>query len=157
MATTTTSTINNQVKSERAPQSADFQTPLTELFGNVIHTYTRAQAIDDGVLVDISSTAREAGFTCPVAITRAAWADCVEWTEADSKRQTYQDEDGRLWDVLWMASQAARRGGMETLYQLYRVPRGGRGCRPRLTTLKMLAGPGDNGELVITILMQNED
>ena len=157
MATKTTSTTNNQVKGERALQSADFQNSMTDLFGEPIYSYTREQAIDDGVLIDISSTAREAGFRCPVAITRAAWADCVEWDESDNKRQTYQDESGRLWDVLWMASQSARRGGMEKLFQLYRVPRGGRGYRPRLATLKMLAGPGDNGELVITILMQNED
>lgn len=128
-----------------------------ELFGEPIYSYSRSQAIEDGMLADISSTATRAGFSCPVAITRAAWEDCVEWSEADSKRQTHQDEAGRLWDVVWMAGQAARRGGMETLFQLYRVPRGGHGCRPRLTTLKMLAGPGDQGELVITILMPNED
>lgn len=33
---------------------------ITEVFGEVIHSYTRAQAIADGVLVDISETAREA-------------------------------------------------------------------------------------------------
>lgn len=130
---------------------------MTEIFGEPIHTYTRAQALDDGILVDVTAMAREAGFSCPVAISRAAWADCVEWTDADSKRQTYQDESGRLWDVIWMASRAARAGGMEKLFQLYRVPVGGRGVRPRLTALKMLAVPGDQGELVITILMPGED
>lgn len=135
---------------------ADFQSQMTDLFGELIYSYTREQAIVDGVLIDISSTAREAGFRCPVAISRSAWADCVEWDETDSKRQTYQDESGRLWDILWMASQAARKGGMEKLFQIYRIPRGGRGYRPRLATLKMLAGLGDNGELVITILMVGE-
>jgi len=130
---------------------------MTEIFGEAISTYTRKQAIEDGVLVDISEMAAEAGFNCPVAITRAAWADCVEWTEADSNRQTTQDESGRLWDVLWMAKLAARRGGSKTTYQFYRVPRGGRGIKPRLTALKMTAGPGDDGELVITIMMRNED
>jgi hypothetical protein len=127
------------------------------IFGEPIHTYSRAQAIEDGMLVDVSDTASEAGFRIPVAMTRAAWADCVEWTEADSHRQTHQDEAGRLWDVLWMAVRAARRGGSETLFQLYRVPRGGRGTRPRLTTLRMLCGPGDAGEPVITILLPGED
>jgi len=130
---------------------------MAKLFGEPIHVYTRAQGIEDGLLVDITEMAREAGFSCPVAITRAAWDDCVSWADNDNKRQTYQDEAGRLWDVVWMASRAARRGGMETLFQLYRVPRGGRGVRPHLATLKMLAGPGDNGELVITILMPSED
>ena len=63
----------------------------------------------------------------------------------------------RLWDVLWMASRAARRGGQEIRFQLYRVPRGGRGMRPRLVTLKVICGPGDEGEPVITIMLPGED
>lgn len=31
----------------------------------VVHAYTRAEAIEDGVLVDVSETAREAGFRVP--------------------------------------------------------------------------------------------
>ena len=60
-------------------------------FGNVISTYTRAQAIEDGVLVDAGSMAKEAGFNWPVALTAAAWADCVAWTEDDNRQQVYQD------------------------------------------------------------------
>jgi hypothetical protein len=131
---------------------------LVELFGEPISTYTRAQAIEDGVLVDVTETAKEAGFRFPVVMTRAAWEDCVSWSDEDNKRQTYQDEAGRLWDVLWMASVAARRnGGSELRFQLYRVPRGGRGVRLRLVTLRMLCGPGDDGEPVITISMLGED
>ncbi len=33
-------------------------------FGEVISTYTRAQAIEDGVLVDAGSMPTEAGFSC---------------------------------------------------------------------------------------------
>ena len=138
-------------------QTNDTPADLAEIFGEVISSYTRTQAIDDGILVDVSHTAQEAGFSFPVALTRAAWSDCVEWSEADSKRQTYQDESGRLWDVLWMASRAARRGGQEIRFQLYRVPRGGRGMRPRLVTLKAICGPGDDGEPVITIMLPGED
>jgi hypothetical protein len=39
---------------------------------DLIHSYSRAQAIADGVLIDVSATAREAGIRCPVALTRAA-------------------------------------------------------------------------------------
>lgn len=130
---------------------------LADIFGETIHIYTRAQAIEDGVLVEVSDTAREAGFRLPVAMSRCAWEDCVAWSQDDSKRQTYQDEAGRLWDVLWMASRAARVGGREIRFQLYRVPRGGRGTRPRLVTLNAICGPGDQGEPVVTILMPNED
>lgn len=132
---------------------------LDAIFGAPIYAYTRAQALEDGVLVDVTETAKEVGFRVSVAMTTAAWADTVEWTEADSKRQTSQDQSGRLWDVVWMAYLTVRRGGMESrkAFQLLRVPRGGRGVRPRLTTLHIHIGPGDNGEPVITIMQPHED
>ncbi len=132
----------------------------TELFGPVISAYTRTQAIEDGVLIDITDTAREAGFSCPVAITDGAWNECISWTDKDSKRQVHQDQSGRLWDVVWMAFIAIRsasNSGQQLLFRLYRVPRGGRKRKPRLTTLKLIAGPGDTGELVISIMLPNED
>jgi hypothetical protein len=131
---------------------------LREIFGEPIYTYTRLHAIQDGYLVDVTATAREAGFRFPVAMTRTAWEDCVAWTEEDSRRQVYQDEAGRMWDVWWMAVQAAKRGrGDQLTFQLYRVPRGGRGIRPRPTSLRMVIGPDDGGEAVITIMLPDED
>lgn len=127
---------------------------------DIIHSYSRAQAIDDGVLVDVSKTAGEAGFTVPVAISRAAWADCVEWTEeTDSRKNTIQDEGGRLWDVVFMARLAcrARNDSPRRLFALYRVPVEGRGVCPRRVTLAIHIGPGDFGEPVVTIMLPNED
>lgn len=124
----------------------------------LISIYTRAQAIADGVLIDITETAKEAGFTYSVAITIAAWSDCVAWSADDSERKdTHQDEAGRLWDVIWMLKIAARKGGERIYYQFYRVPREGKGRKARLTTLKAICGPGDNGEPVITIMLPTED
>jgi len=129
-------------------------------FGEVISTYTRAQAIEDGVLIDIGSMAQEAGFKWPVAVTSAAWADCIAWTEDDSDKQVYQDQSGRLWDVLFMASHAIRQGsssGDRLLFKLYRVRRDGYSKEAILATLKLIVGPGDQGEPVITILLPDED
>ena len=129
-------------------------------FGNVISTYTRAQAIEDGVLIDAGAMAREAGFKWPVALTAAVWADCVAWTEDDSRQQVYQDESGRLWDLAYMASHAIRvskRSGDRLLFQLYRVPRDGHSSEAVLVTLKLIVGPGDAGEPVVTILQPHED
>jgi hypothetical protein len=128
-----------------------------EFFGAPIHTYSRAQAIEDGVLIDCTEVAKEAGFRVPVAMTSAVWADCVEWAEADSQRQTYQDQSGRLWDVIWMAGLAARRGGAQAAFDVWRIPRGGREVRPGLAALSLVCGPGDHGEPVITILQLGED
>ena len=46
---------------------------IAAAFGPPISTYTRAQAIEDGFLVDVSETPREAGFKIPVALTRTVW------------------------------------------------------------------------------------
>lgn len=158
-----TTTTNPAIKSHTVdvpstPPEAHPRATLQECFGDPIHIYTRAQAIQDGYLVHVTETAKEAGFRFPVAMTRVAWEDCVAWTEDDSRRQVHQDEAGRLWDVLWMAAQAVKRAhGDRLTFQLYRVPRGGRGIRPRLTSLRMVIGPGDVGEPVITIMMPDED
>jgi len=130
-------------------------------FGPVIFSYTRAQALADGVLVEVTTMAKAAGFKWPVAMTRAVWEECVAWTEHDSEAQgVHQDQDGRLWDVLWMAHCAIRStktGGNELLYQLYRIPRDGNAREAELTTLKLVVGPGDHGEPVITLLQPDED
>lgn len=131
----------------------------------LIHSYTRAQAIGDGYLVDVSETAKEAGFRIPVALTRAVWEDCVEWGEEDTGRKGWpQDQSGRLWDVLYMAILAVRhsirRGepeGGRVPYQVLRVPRDGAGRRPRAVVLHVVIGGGDAGEPVITITQPGED
>jgi len=56
--------------------------------------------------ISVTRTAEEvgAGFIvlgAPVAISRAVWEECVEWTDRDSEHQTYQEQDARLWDVLF--------------------------------------------------------
>lgn len=130
-------------------------------FGEAIHVYTRAQAIADGILVEVPEDLdRDAGFRVPVALTRAAWLDCVTWSDQDSRRKggLPQDETGRLWDVLWMARSAARGvEGDQTPFRLYRVRREGRGVRPRLVMLVAHIGPGDEGEPVVTIMQPGED
>lgn len=120
---------------------------------DLMHAYTRAQALADGVLVDVSTLAREAGFKVPVALTAAVWADCVAWPKEDPR----QDEPGRLWDVLTMARLEARRhGNLQVVpFRVLRVPRGG--TQPALTQLTLHIGPGDAAEPVITILQPGED
>ena len=132
---------------------------------DLIHTYTHAQAIEDGYLVDVSETAKEAGFRIPVALTRTVWDDCVAWNEEDTHRKGWpQDESGRLWDVLFMAILAVRRSvrqgepeGGRVPYQVLRVPRSGAGRRPRTVVLHVVIGGGDDGEPVITIMQPGED
>jgi hypothetical protein len=121
-------------------------------FGDVISVYTRAQAIEDGVLVDVTDTARDAGLRIPVALTRAVWDRYVEVPEG----VICQDVAGRLHDVLWMLRMGikASHGGQEIRYRLH-VRNDNR--RPRLVTLKAVCGPGDDAEPVITVMLPEED
>ncbi|MES9874700.1 MAG: DUF6573 family protein [Candidatus Sedimenticola sp. 6PFRAG7] len=140
--------------------NTSINTDAESIFGDVIYTYTRAQAIEDGVLVEAGSMAQEAGFKWTVALTSAVWEDCVAWTDDDSRKKPFQDQSGRLWDVLYMASHAIRTSkdsGDRMMFQLYRVPRDGHSTEAVLVTLKLIVGPGDAGEPVITILLPDED
>lgn len=44
----------------------------------IIDAYTREDAIDDGVLVDVSGLAGEAGYPVPVAVTNAVHTDLTD-------------------------------------------------------------------------------
>jgi hypothetical protein len=120
---------------------------------DLIHRYTRTDALHDGVLIDVSEMAREAGIRWPVALTAAAWAKCV----AVLSGVACQDEAGRLWDVAWMLACAIRRGsGAEVRFGVH-VRNDNRDRTPPLVRLKALCGPGDDGEPCITVMLPEED
>ncbi len=122
--------------------------------GDIIHTYTRAEAIADGVLVDVSSAATEAGFKYPVALTRAVWSDYVEVPEGVFG----QDESGRLWDILVVLNFAVRRSndGDMLRFRLHVRNENGNGC-PSLVELKAICGPNDDGTPCVTVMLPYED
>jgi len=126
----------------------------------VIFSYSRAQAIEDGVLVELDpATVREAGFKFPIAMTSAAFSQVV-WPIDDEKSAAWltkhgQDFQGRLWDVLSVLRFAVRRGGAQ-LTMIVKVLNHRTKCRQNVT-LKSVCGPGDNLEPVITIMLPDED
>ena len=122
----------------------------------VIFSYTRAHAIEDGVLVDLSAWAKETGFKVPVACTAAVWQ---RYIVPPPKTEGFgQSERGRVHDLLWMlyvaikASKNAKRD--QILYQVLflQAP-----DRTEEVTLKAHFGPGDDGEPVVTIMTPEED
>jgi hypothetical protein len=120
----------------------------------VVSTYTRAQAIEDGVLVDLSRLAREAGFRWPLAVTRAVW-DVLEPSAA--LKAEGQGCDGRAWDMLTIlrASLHSAKAGREVRFApLFIMEPGG---RPQAGALKAVSGPGDEGEGVISVMLPTED
>ena len=121
----------------------------------ILHTYSRREAIDDGVLIDVTDTAKEAGFRIPVALTAAVWAEYVTVPDGVAG----QDERGRLWDVLFMLLMAIRSGresGTEVRYRLH-VRNDNRVGEPPLVELKSVCGPNDDGTPCVTVMLPEED
>jgi hypothetical protein len=143
-------------------------------WGKEIFRYSRAQAISDGVLIDLTTATddkgqllcQQAGFKVPVAITRAAWAKTIE--AGGTWKPHGQGEilelkggpslTGRLWDVLWMLRVASctQSGNSDRVHFQVLVDVNGDGCH-ELVRLWALCGPGDDAKLVVTILLEGED
>ena len=142
-------------------------------WGEPIYAYTRAQAIADGILVDLTTATddqghrlcQQAGFKVPVAITRTAWAKTVEaggaWKpQMDGEileLKGGQSLTGRLWDLLWMLAVASRQPGKtdRVHFQVLVDVHGDR--RHETVRLWALCGPGDDAQPVITIMLEGED
>ena len=138
----------------------DPETGAETAFGPVLSVYTRAQAIEDGILVDVSETAREAGFKIPVAVTRSVWDRLVALPHG---YQGFQDESGRLWDVLWMAHYYAvcasdsDRVRMCVLVRDIRKDLRDSHRPPRKHFPIVAIGSGDDGGAAITIMFPEDD
>ena len=144
------------------------KTDNDNIFGKVVFAYTRAQAIEDGVLVDVTKTANDAGFKWSTAVTRAVFDRYIAVPE-DLVGQ--QDESGRTWDLLWMLWVSVRTGKINgdrgEFKLLVHFPESAdwqsneatqiEDATLRLVTLKSVSGPGDKGEPTITIMLPTED
>lgn len=69
---------------------------------DIIFEYARKDAIEDGIFIDVTDTAKEAGIRFPVAVTSNLWHSHIGPNdETDSK--------GRLWDLLFVFRSYAKR------------------------------------------------
>jgi len=147
----------------------------TEIFGKPIFTYSRAQAIEDGFLVDISKAVTPCPFKYPVAMTRTAYESTLGaggfWDEkpdgtADLILPGGQDCSGRAWDVFQMLLATMRNPRLDPLqmrnsdntrvYFSVLIDTHDNGRKTRVE-LKSICGPGDDAAPVITILLRGED
>ena len=132
-------------------------------WGEPISIYTRAQALAEGVLVDLTAQARPYGFKIPFACTEAVWLS-VQWTVATEARKpeaTGQSTDGRLHDVLSlgrMAAQgAAEAGAAVAEFEVLMVPVDGKAMAARAQLFRLVVSGGDQGEPVLTLMLPGED
>ena len=136
---------------------SEMEGKFVNLFGEqipIISVYTRAQAIEDGVLWDVSPVAREEGFKHPVALTMRVVSEVIIPPEDVAD---WQDDLGRLRDLLVCPRYAIGRSPDPTTELLFNMdvmddPK----CRKTIT-LKAQCGPGDDLEPVITVMFPDED
>ena len=128
-----------------------------EVFGEVIFSYTRKQAIEDGVLVDISRAPAtiEAGIRMPVAVTEAVFH--ILNPDDELKRQG-QSLEGRLWD-LWMIFRSEVKKAGTDKDEVHFAPLFLLKDHKEPVPVKMWSkcGPGNNAEPVLTIMLEGED
>ena len=151
--------------------TADRQDTADDIFGDVIYAYTRAQAIADGELVDLTPLPilKEAGFRVPVAMTLAAYAAAISaggkyiQTPAGDEVLTFtgplsgQSVDGRLWDVLTVLNWTIKYGHSPRNPLPFKVLVLVGPGQHRNVYLVCHSGPGDDGKHVLTIMLPNED
>jgi hypothetical protein len=110
-----------------------------DYFGPVISVYTRAQAFEDGVLVDLAGHESTNVFKFPVAFTAALWAE-VE--RGDGKRGEVMA--ARIWDICYMSTvSTAQIEGPDSFYPVI--------VGAKTLRLRCNCGPGDDAAPVITI------
>ena len=130
---------------------------------DVVHTYTRKQAIADGVLVDMTQDKfgellRAAGFNRHTAMTATGFAKVIGGEE---QMPEGQDALGRWWDVLMVMRAAIKeRIHRDPAKRVDHVPfqvKVWNGQNYETVSLYVNCGPGDNAEPVLTIMLEGED
>ena len=117
------------------------------IFGDAIYSYSRRQAIADGVLVDLCKIVPfRRAFKYHVACTSAVW-DIIE--AAITKE--HQDLSGIAHDICTMALLTIQLATDPSLIR-FKVSIAG-----NTHTFKLHIGPGDEAEPVLTLMFPNED
>jgi hypothetical protein len=124
-------------------------------YGELIYAYTRAQAIEDGQLIDVSTLAAEAGFEYPVAVTHNLWYSWIE-RPLEAAEKYGQSSTGRLWDVLQMLRAEIKANPKADTINFSVIFANGPRQRAQPELIAKV-GPGDEGEPVITVMLEGDD
>lgn len=121
---------------------------------NVVYSYSRAQAIADGVLIDVTEEAKAIGFKLHTVVTDHLFHGYVEppvGLEGEG-----QSVAGRLHDLMVLTLFAARRA-VNTDRVTFKVDFLMAPGRKETVDVVAHIGPGDRGEPVLTIMLPGED
>ena len=121
----------------------------------IIYSYTRKQAIEDGVLVDLTEWATPIGFLIPVACTAAVWHRCLEAQKNSTDLGQCTLLRAYVLLITLYRHISKHAGAMDQLmFDLNYYNTAG---KKETIKLKAHCGPGDQGEPVLTLLLPHED
>ncbi len=135
---------------------------------NFFNVATRIKAIEEGLLLDVTTTAEKVGFTVSVAISRKAWNQTIE---SGSSRQnlTEQEKESRLNVMLnelfshiktmsiVLVNPPTTNTFSFPIAPISATPSLGRRKRSKELKLKSISGVGELGTSAITIVLPCED
>ena len=120
-----------------------------------IYSYSRAQAIEDGVLVDVTETARMVGLRYPVAVTDTLYHQYIEPTlKLEREGQTI---NGRLMDVLMLLMFEIKRARGNASELHFKISFLMDSMKTESVDVWAVINGGDDGNPVITIMLEGED
>mgnify|MGYP001449044328 CR=1 FL=1 len=121
----------------------------------VVFSYSRKDALADGVQVDVTETAKEAGFSIPVFLTDTVFNQYVKVPEGVE----CQDEAGRLWDILQVLRYAIKQTKTEESRLPFQLFVRNDNEKARLVTLHAVCGALDidDASPSMTIMLPTED
>jgi len=122
---------------------------------NVIYAYTREQALADGVLIDASALAKEAGFKWPVALTDHLYHSYI--VPALDLVAEGQSITGRLWDLLQVLRYAIANSKDDTYLHFSVLFVMSPCAAPIPIEIISVAGPSDDRSPCITIMLPEDD
>ena len=120
----------------------------------VVHRCTRAQAIDDGVLMDVTTQAKVCGFRIPVAMTSTLFGDCWQWAEDVAQGDEEPSGERFVSWVLRFACETIRASGQTGKD---RLPLSLSYFSGKPTHALVHIGPGDDGEPAATLMYSGEE
>lgn len=118
----------------------------------LVNSYPRRNAIETGCLIDLSDIAKEIGFTVPIACTSSLFKEV--FTPSHQCKLLGQKIEHRVWDMISTLAYAAKDAldpkiilRMEVAYEF----------NTEIHEMLAIVGPGDERELVITIMFTHEN